>query len=489
MAAVRWMVEREERCRPAGGILADDVGLGKTYVASGLVRDAPLWPTLIVVPKNVVWEWVSVLRKSMPERYPFVLTKTAMASEVGRQDLVVTTHTMLGRRDVPPDISCRVWGRVVVDEAHVLRNGGTLLHRSLTALIADAKWALTATPLQNGASDLLSLAAYVGIKTSTVEDVREFMLRRLQTDDGMRVVDGGGDNDGSGGGGNDGSGGGGNDGSGAAPLSDKRQLCVKLACVRLDDEERRLYDALHRDLEQAIARRSSMTSVKNKSDTSLMEAVLRCRQAATHPGVYHRSAAASSRCTHEDALHHEREATRWGGMGSSKMRALYEDIDSHDEKCLIFCDWLDEMTVIKEYLESRNVDCLRYDGRLSITERQDILYEFSNIDGPRVLLIQVNCGGSGLNLQIASRVYFMRPSWNPAIEYQAVGRAHRSGQTRRVVVTKLQTVDTVDDMLAIRQRIKIDEITAILRDNAMERHLCPSEPSEPVSEGTPEQIL
>jgi SNF2 family DNA or RNA helicase len=434
VAAVKWMRAREESI-PTGGILADDVGKGKTYVASGLIRDAPLWPTLVVVPKATVWEWISVLNKVTGE-HPCVITRTDHATCSKFARLVVATHAAFSSRDVRPELRDRKWGRVVVDEAHVIRNPDTLAHKALASLKAHAKWALTATPLQNGGADLLGLARFIGVVTDNADMVRaDFLFRRTNTIEG-------------------------------SPALDVRSVRIPLSLPG----ERELYDQVF-----ATFVSSSADPIVGASRTQVLEHMLRCRQVATHPAIYHRSMAerkAMPACGQVGSIRHAMLAAAATGAPSSKLNHLYADIDSHDENSLVFCDWIDEMAVISEFFESRNIECLRYDGRLSVLEREEVLFLFRNPDGPRVLLIQMQCGACGLNLQIATRVYIMRPQWNPAVEYQAIGRAHRSGQTRRVVVMRLLAEDTVDDVMALRQMDKLKSITGIMKDDAMMRMLC-----------------
>jgi SNF2 family DNA or RNA helicase len=179
--AVRWMAAREAGPTPGGGILADDVGKGKTFMAAGLIEKSQLWPTLVIVPKSTIWEWAGVLKR---------VTKTAVCvitsmsddqlREVSRSRMVLATISCMSARTVPPVIADRIWGRVILDEAHVIRNPATLAHKALKALRAHAKWAMTATPVQNKPSELLVLARYVGFETDDAEAVRrELMMRRV----------------------------------------------------------------------------------------------------------------------------------------------------------------------------------------------------------------------------------------------------------------------------------------------------------------------
>jgi SNF2 family DNA or RNA helicase len=443
--AVRWMVEREASF-PAGGILADDVGKGKTFIAAGLIKDAPLEPTLIVVTKATQMEWASVIR-NVTKRFPYVITGSSNADNSRSYDIVLVTHAMFARHDTRPRaIMERAWGRVIVDEAHVIRNVDTVIHRTLTSLKAHAKWAMTATPMQNSERDLLALARFVGIKTDDVGMVRDmFVLRRTNDDDDM----------------------------------------LDMQTVRLPlhvPAEKALYTEVHEQLQRVLDEERATSTLRGGTMTT-MEHVMRCRQAATHPAIYHRSMANKPGLPVEEVLKHTRLAAasllstgkggcEGGARSSSKLWYLYRDIEGHDEKALVFCNWIDEMDVIEDVLQSNAIDTVRYDGRMPAEERDEAVFRFRQPDGPRVMVIQVQCGACGLNLQTATRVYIMRPQWNPALEYQAIGRALRTGQTRRVIVRRLVAEDSVDDMMQERQRDKLVRITGVIGDDAMERKLC-----------------
>ena len=122
---------------------------------------------------------------------------------------------------------------------------------------------------------------------------------------------------------------------------------------------------------------------------------------------------------------------------SKKMETLFRLIDEHpDEKSLIFCQFKGEMNLIQKHLYGRR-HVFRLDGSVSKDGRSAQIENFKASPGGSVFLIQIKCGGVGLNLQEATRVYITGPSWNPATELQAIGRSHRMGQTQVVHVKKL----------------------------------------------------
>jgi len=122
---------------------------------------------------------------------------------------------------------------------------------------------------------------------------------------------------------------------------------------------------------------------------------------------------------------------KWEGR-SNKLETLFRLLKEHpDEKSLVFCQFKGEMNYIQSQL-----DCpvFRIDGSVPKDERVRQIEGFKKIQGGAVFIIQIKSGGQGLNLQEATRVYITAPSWNPATELQAIGRAHRTGQTQVVHV-------------------------------------------------------
>ena len=439
------MAAREAGPTPGGGILADDVGKGKTFMAAGLIEKSQLWPTLVIVPKSTIWEWAGVLKR-VTNTAACVITSMSddQLREVSRSKMVLATISCMSARTVPPVIADRIWGRVILDEAHVIRNQATQAHKAMRALRAHAKWAMTATPVQNKPSELLALARFVGFETDDAEAVRrELMMRRVNDASGGRL--------------------------------DVETVQVELVVPG----EKELYDAVHKTFEAAAKAGGGIQKLLTTKDDAeeptngkgnAFERLLRCRQAATHPGIYHRAMAFRSDKGYEQ---HAELAADWSMKPSSKLEWLYRDLEkckATGERSLVFCDWIDEMDMIDEFLTARGISTERFDGSLNVFERESILSSFKSHDGPLVLLLQIKCGACGLNLQMASRVYLMRPQWNPAIEYQAIGRVNRTGQKNPVVtVRRLVAVGTVDEAMDVRLRGKLRSITDIMLDDAVER--------------------
>ena len=153
------------------------------------------------------------------------------------------------------------------------------------------------------------------------------------------------------------------------------------------------------------------------------------------------------------AKQNETVLTKWKGR-SNKMETLFRLLKEHPtEKSLIFCQFRGEMNYIQSQL-----DCpvFRIDGSVPKEERVRQINGFKKIESGAVFIIQIKSGGQGLNLQEATRVYITAPAWNPATELQAIGRSHRTGQTKSVYVKKLvykecsRFISVEEEMMALQ---------------------------------------
>ena len=154
------------------------------------------------------------------------------------------------------------------------------------------------------------------------------------------------------------------------------------------------------------------------------------------------------------AIKEQSDPVAWTG-GSVKVETLMQMMSAHpEEKTLIFGQFMGEMDEIQERLHAAGTPVYRIDGSIDTEKRAERIAQFqkSTATPAPVFLIQIKAGGVGLNLQSATRVYITCPAWNPATELQAICRAHRNGQTKKVWVKKLIYAE-VDGLPSIEQSI------------------------------------
>jgi SNF2 family DNA or RNA helicase len=164
-----------------------------------------------------------------------------------------------------------------------------------------------------------------------------------------------------------------------------------------------------------------------KSKMYVLEALLRLRQAALHPGL----------------LDPKRR-----NEPSAKIEALEAELavlaDS-DHKALVFSQFTGVLDIVETRLQEKKIGYVRLDG--ATRNRQEVVQQFQENDWVRVFLVSLKAGGVGLNLTAADYVYLLDPWWNPAAEAQAVDRAHRIGQKRKVTATRIVASDTVEEKI------------------------------------------
>ncbi len=184
----------------------------------------------------------------------------------------------------------------------------------------------------------------------------------------------------------------------------------------------------------------------------VLEALLRLRQAACHPGLLDRGSS-------EDAY--------------AKLDYLcpqLEELIDEGHKSLVFSQFTSMLAIVREHLDRRGIRYAYLDGKTR--SRKKVVEEFQNDPDCPVFLISLKAGGLGLNLTAAEYVFLLDPWWNPAVEAQAIDRAHRVGQTRRVFAYRLICRDTVEEKILDLQKQKRELADAILEaDNRMLKDL------------------
>lgn len=442
---VVWMCRRESHPSAvpsvAGGILADEMGMGKTHTVVALMRLRPM-RTLVVTTLATLMQWQEVLSSRM-RVLPLVLRSRDQGCGTGFASArtVLTTYGLFQDRFVPAGD----WGRIVLDEAHVVRNPRCRTHRCLSRLDAAHRWVLTGTPVNNSLRDLHALVSWLGAPGLEVDLIRaHLLLRRTKAVESLRT-----------------------------PAAFRiPSLTVLDSLVTLGAAERLAYD-------RVVS--SGRLYATHGGNLRAMEAVLRCRQACTHLSIMDEAVRLATRTPHDqrnvlqramaDILLplHASGSSAW--RSSAKLSRLVELVGGHNrtEKSLVFCDWLREMDLVEDALSARDgggVQVVRYSGGMDAQQRQAALRSFESMEDGAALVAQVQCAGTGLNLQCASRVYLMRPSWNPCVERQAIARAHRQGQTRPVVVVRLVAADSIDVRCTEVQGRKLSLIDSVLSSSS-----------------------
>ena len=420
-----------------GGCLADDMGLGKTVQMLALFqhrRELGLaeGPSLVVVPKSLIFNWMSELNSFTPHVTALEYTGSDRAQHldaIAEYDIVLTTYGTL-RRDIA-DLAKVTFDYVVLDEAQTIKNSASQVAKASRLLKARHRLALSGTPIENHLGDLWSIFEFLNpgmlgrstaFKASASEGdesarqvlargLRPFVLRRTK-------------------------------GEVASDLPEKVE--ETLYC-EMDSEQRKLYDELRQHYRESLLGMVQEQGM-NKSRMHVLEALLRLRQAACHPQLLDKA--------NENAP-------------SAKLELLHPRIDTlleEGHKSLVFSQFTSMLAIVRSELDARGIRYAYLDGQTR--DRQAAVDEFQNEDDCGVFLISLKAGGLGLNLTAAEYVFLLDPWWNPAVEAQAIDRAHRVGQTKNVFAYRLICRDTVEEKILELQNQKRELAEAILENES-----------------------
>lgn len=445
-----------------GGLLADEMGLGKTIQMIGTMVCNPLPRTLIVVPRALMEQWEKA-----------ILTTTGHAAlvfhgadrlsysleDIYVRPIVITTYHLIADRAAaraakkksgrtaggtckpsltPPTILHSIkWDRIIFDEAHHLRNDGTAVGLGAKKLKADIRWLVTGTPIQNRKSDFYALCEQMGLPRSYYAEsgnlmdlVRGFIKKRT-----------------------------------------KLQVGIELPELRSSTEvvdwgspaEKDLAENIHAMLQFSHVTASQVDNSIAKMDMPSLVLLIRARQMCVFPELMKRRLAdyvVTGTIESSDSVFA-------GASGTSKLDAVVGKILSRRDNGkgkLVFCHFRGEIDFLQHRLMREGLSVEKFDGRVKTAERTAILEGTCD-----VLILQIQTGCEGLNLQQFSEIYFVSPHWNPAVEDQAVARCHRIGQKKDVDVFRFAMsgfdeegkTNTLDAYSASVQDVKRDVMTII----------------------------
>ena len=431
---IRWMLEKETTGTEVstrdgkgtvvvhGGFQCDDMGLGKTIQIAATMANNKKKATLLIAPLAMIETWSSVcIRAGMSvfEVDPKRGAQGATWKCMNPMD-AVPTYFIKNRPTVyisnyeklynSASLFDREWDRVVLDEAHKIRNGDGQVARSARKIKAPIRWVVSGTPLVNSLKDVVSLLAFVGVPYSPLwrweprfnTILPQILLHRSL--DSLRAVI-----------------------KGAPPVPIIHEDVLPFTT----EEEEEFYHGVQ-GLDDEMLRKYQHELLSNIESFKLL---LRLRQISVHPQVYINAK------RRESSLYQRKD---WA-TASTKMEKVKEIIQKDKEgvhKYIVFCQFNEEMALFHDFLvaeklaKSENV--LMYHGGLNQNERTAVLAKSKETTETTVLLLQLQAGGVGLNLQEYDRVIFVSPWWTAALMDQAIARAVRMGQTEVVHVYHLR---------------------------------------------------
>ncbi len=427
-----------------GGCLADDMGLGKTVQVLALLLEHSRQrktkrPSLIVVPKSLMFNWDHEIRRFTPQLSALEYAgvgREGLRDEFAKHDIILTTYGTL-RRDIAvlKDVA---FDYVVLDEAQTIKNASSQVAKATRLLQAEHRLALSGTPIENHLGDLWSIFEFLNpgmlgrssvfklystdatdakSQTALSQGLRPFVLRRTKKEV-------------------------------ATELPDKFEETIY---CDMDDAQRKRYDELREHYRQSLLGMVREQGL-GKSKMHVLEALLRLRQVACHPGLL------------------DDEAVKTPSAKLDVLCPHLEELIEEGHKSLVFSQFTSMLSIVKQHLDDRGIRYAYLDGKTR--GRKQVVQQFQDDPEVSVFLISLKAGGLGLNLTAAEYVFLLDPWWNPAVEAQAIDRAHRVGQTKQVFAYRLICRDTVEEKIVELQSKKRQLADAILEaDNRVLKDL------------------
>ncbi len=422
-----------------GGCLADDMGLGKTIQLLALIVDrkqlGDTGPSLVIMPKSLVFNWIRESQRFAPGLRVLDYTggeREAVRENLAEYDLVFTTYGTL-KRDIE-FLSQREFNYVVLDEAQAIKNPQSQNAKAARLLKARRRLVMTGTPVENHLGDLWSLFEFLnpgmlgsanafkgafGNGRATVEEngrlpilhrtLRPFILRRTKDQ--------------------------------VAPELPKRSEQT-IECT-MPAKQAAYYKELRDYYRESLLGRIEKHGMA-KSKVHVLEALLRLRQAACHPGLIDKSKAE---------------------LETAKMEAflpMISELVEEGHKALIFSQFVKMLAIVRKEIEGLGIAYEYLDGQTD--HRQECVDRFQTDPKCPLFLISLKAGGTGLNLTAADYVIILDPWWNPAVEAQAIDRTHRIGQDKSIIAYRIITRDTVEAKILELQKSKRDLADAIITE-------------------------
>ncbi len=447
LAGVQWL-ERLQRQRE-GGLLADEMGLGKTVQTLALLSEvwtstpvAERRPALVVCPTSLLTNWAEEAQRFAPQLKTHISHDTGRRQhldDLGKFDVIITSYALISR-DLA-HFQKVTFSVIVLDEASYIRNPDTETAKAVRQLRADARFALTGTPVENSAKDLWSVFQFM--MPSYLPDRDAFHERFVK------------------------------------PLQQPDSLQSKLVMARL----RRL-------VKPYLLRRTKREVAKDLPEK--IEKIVYCDLTGPQREIYQRLL--------DEGREEIRQARRKQGQGSARMTMFtvllrlrqicndvrllksgvktdepsgkwpvleetFQELVEGGHKTLVFSQFVGMLHLIREKLQEREATFAYLDG--STTDRAGQVDAFQKKGDREFFLISLKAGGYGLNLTAADHVLLVDPWWNPAVEAQAIDRAHRIGQGRPVTVHRLITRGTVEEKILQLQARKRAVMDMVLEDDAL----------------------
>ena len=412
-----------------GGCLADDMGLGKTVQTLALLQSQKqgntINPSLLVMPTSLIYNWQIEASKFTPKLKVLIYSgvqRDKNPENFAKYDLVITSY---GITRIDIDIlNTFYFNYIILDESQAIKNPDSRIAKSVGKLKSRHRLILTGTPLENSTMDLWSQLSFInpGLLGTEKYFKNEFQIpiekkQDIEKTRKLNVI--------------------------IKPFILRRQksqvakdLPEKIESVKFSEmsfEQSEKYEEVKSFYRNKILETIEKDGIR-KSQLLLLQGLTKLRQIANHPRMV--------------------EPEYEGDSGKLEdIRHMIESALSEGHKILIFSQFVKHLSIVKDYFEEKGLEYAYLDG--TTKDRQGQVDNFQNNKDIKLFLISLRAGGLGLNLTAADYVFLLDPWWNPAIEEQAVDRAHRIGQKKTVFTYKFIARDTVEEKILALQKNKL----------------------------------
>ncbi|KAI1133302.1 PHD/FYVE-zinc-finger like domain-containing protein [Nemania abortiva] len=433
-------------------ILADEMGLGKTIqivaFISALTHSKPgCWPFLVVVPNATCPNWRRELKQWAPDLRVVTYHGGKVAQDLAyRHELYpdgpkggMKAHVVIMSYEAAANLSSAFqgvkWVGLIVDEGQRLKNEQTILYKSLSGMRIPCRILLTGTPLQNNKRELFNLLHFIDNKRNAEELdakyeeltkdnlpelhslIRPYFLRRTKA----QVL---------------------------KFLPPMAQIILPVTMTVLQEKLSKSIMARNPELIKAIISKSKVKAGERKGMSNILSDL---RQCLCHPFCF--NAEVEDKTVDAAQMHRNL-------VEASPKLLLFEimlpKLKERGHRVLIFSQYLHSLTILEDFLTGMDMAHARIDGSLSALEKQKRIDAFNAPDSPLfVMLLSTRAGGVGINLATADTVIIYDPDFNPHQDIQALSRAHRIGQKRKVLCFQLMTKNTVEEKIMQMGRRKM----------------------------------
>ena len=411
-----------------GGCLADDMGLGKTVQTLALLQSQKEKgvknASLLIMPTSLVYNWQMEAQKFTPNLRVFCYTGSYRTKDVSifkDYDVILTSY---GIARIDSELLSKYFFHyTILDESQMIKNPNSITSKGLQLLKSKHKLILTGTPLENSTMDLWAQINFInpGLLGTQKFFKQEFLQAIEKKGDESKAK---------------------KLGQLIKPFILRRhksqvasELPAKVEQVKYTDmveDQKKAYEETKEYYRNKILDEIENNGVK-KSQFILLQGLTKLRQIANHPRMT--------------------DINYKGGAGKfEELKRMIKQAIDENHKILVFSQFVKHLSIVKEFLEDEQIKFVYLDGNTK--DRKKEVETFQQDDSVKIFLISLKAGGVGLNLTKADYVFILDPWWNPAIEAQAIDRAHRIGQSKTVFTYKFIGKGTVEEKILALQNKK-----------------------------------